>query len=194
VSEDVDDLAERLDETEGRSKDALSNAMDAREEVAKLRSTVDRLVDRVDELEEENRRLRDRTDLLQQVREASSLKPDERAAVIIQTLINEAHTNEASGHAPKAKMDTAQAKKTLGGAADRGAAWRALQRAEELVCDAKGLDPDNDNECQRSPVRYVKRSRSAKENSHLLLDLRDGDVPAVVAGYDVHDGGAVAGD
>lgn len=186
--EEIADLVERVEEAESRASDAMQNAIEARDMVGQLRAELADANDRIDELEVENKRLRERTELLQRVRKASALKPEERAAVLIQTLYNDARAHEDDGLAPKAKLTTKQSKTALGGGVSRSIAWQAMQKAVELV----------DEEGSNQPLSYVKKSRSATENSHLLLDLRDGDVPEVVAGVDItateSTGGVATGD
>lgn len=135
---------------------------------------------RIAVLEEENAELkgevatlRDRTDLFDRVRRASALKPDERAAVMIQTLYNEAEASDG-----RATMDVGEGVKTLGGEVDRTLMYGengAFERAVDLVDDEEVL-------------WYKEESRSSQKNSRLIIDLNAGPLPETANGFDLKKG------
>lgn len=178
-----------------RVEGAVQLAQDAIQRVSQLEDEVDTLRDEVDQLREENaqlrrknERLRDRDEFLNRVEQATVSDPETRAVILVQSLYNEALANQdTDGRAPKAKLTNQEARKVLGlGTGERWKAWDAMQRAVDLVEEATGGS---------EPVlEYVKKDRSDKQNSHLVLDLRKGDVSARVAGYDIVRGGAITGD
>lgn len=167
---------------------AVQLAQDAIQRVAALESEVEEMRLEMAELRRENERLRDQRELIQRVQQAAAMKPDKRAAVLIKTLHNDATAHREAGKKPIAKMDTQDARTALGRDINRTLAWEAMQKAVELVEDATdGSDL----------LQYVKRDRSAPENSHLRLDLREDDMPATVGGFDITGhttGGSVTGD
>lgn len=188
---DIEELEERLDAVAQEAEDARKFAQRAIRERNELAEEVESLRSDVEYLRREQDRLRNRTDMLQQVRQASALKPDERAAVLIQTLYNDAHANQDDGLHPKAKQTTKQARSALGGGVQRSKAWQAQQRAVELVAEAAGQDDVPED---ARLLQWVKRSRSHSEDSHLLLDLRNGEMPAAVSGFDIAGPGGVVAD
>lgn len=131
---------------------------------------------RVDELEAEVETLRDRTSLIDHVQRASARKPDERAAVLIQTLYAEAtRRGERENGEARAAMEATEAVKALGGDADRTNMYGEngiFNRAVELA-------PDD------APLRYIRESRASKRNSRLALNLEDGDLPNTIQGHSI---------
>jgi TolA-binding protein len=125
---------------------------------------------RVDELESRLGGLEDRTDLLQHVRQASALKPEERAALLIQTLVTEADKNGG-----RATMDANEAVKACHGDADRTnmyGEYGVFARAVDLVGNEDLLS-------------LKQESRASSKNTRLVLDLDGGALPETVAGHEV---------
>lgn len=160
----VDALSRQLNDLRDRFEDVTEAQQ---ERIAELEAEKDRLQQRVTELEE-------RTELQRHVRDASSLRVDERAAVCIQTLVNQARRRERSGDAPAAAMDYRGADDALGGGLDDRQLYNAIERAAELV--------DGD------VVRFKKEPRSSQKNSRLVVDLDQGSLPDAVAGREINGG------
>lgn len=114
--------------------------------------------------------LRDRTDLFDRVQRAAALKPEERAAVLIQTLYSEAESSDG-----RATMDAGKAVGALGGGVNRTLMYGengAFQRAVDLVGNEDVL-------------WYKEESRSSQKNSRLILDLNAGKLPQTVNGHEL---------
>lgn len=152
----VEVLTTRVKDAEERAADAEERAAAAEEEAAELRQ----------ELAE----LRERTSLVDRVQRASTLKPEERAIVLIQTLHAEARRNGGT-----ATIDASAAVKALGGDIDRTLMYGddgTFQRTVDLVGDEDLL-------------WYQTENRASSKNSRLILDLNNGEMPDTVAGHDV---------
>lgn len=166
--------------------------MSVSQETEKALALAKRALDRCNELENENqafqKELRELSSENQELRQriqdleerdaiadslidASRLKVEERAAVCIQTLANDALKQKRRGRPPKAKMDHNEADAALGGELDRRQLLDALERAGDIV----------DSEV----VEFVRENRAAKKNSRLILNLEAGALPSTVAGYDM---------
>lgn len=178
---DLAALQEELDAIRSEAESANATARRAQKRVLELRETVADQSERIDDLEAENEdlrqelgELRDRTGLLEHVKEASSLKPEKRAAVLIQTLYNTAWQRRQSDANvnPRATMDYKAAEGALGGAVTRDKIYRTFQKAEDLVDDS-------------DLVRFVKEDRGAPKNSRLVLDLDGGSVPRTIGGKSI---------
>jgi DNA repair exonuclease SbcCD ATPase subunit len=176
-----DDVDARLAALEEDFDALATQALSAMQRVTELEAALEERDERIAELEADLEQLRERTDMLQQVRQNANRGPDERAAILIQTLYNEAHAHKDAGLDPRATMDKDAAIKALGGGIQRQKIYPTFRKAEALVDDTDVLE-------------YVQVPRSAAENNHLELDLREGDVPAVVAGHSITKGGVATGD
>lgn len=156
-------LENRLDAYERRLKQA-------EEELQEKDRVIAAKDERIDELDARVEALEDRTDLLDRVEKASALKPEERAAVLIQTLYAKAQRNDG-----KASIDASGAVDALGGEVSRTLMYGesgVFQRAVDLVGDEDVL-------------WYKKENRASNRNSRLLLDLDEGDLPDAVAGREI---------
>lgn len=168
-----EDVSQRLQALENRL-DAMSKRLNTTEEQNEwLEEELKQRDKRIDELERELQQVQTRTDLLDRVEEGSSLKPAERAAVLIQTLYNEAaNTNGA------ASIDATGAVKALGGGVNRTLMYGpngTFQKAVDLVDD-------------ESVLTMRKENRASEKNTRLELDINDGDLPDTVAGVEVKGG------
>lgn len=153
-------LENRLDGQQDQIE-ALETALeDEREERRRLEEEVEALRQEVSTIE-------DRTDLFERVNRGASLKPDERAAVILQTLYAKANRNGGS-----ASIDVNGAVDALGGDVDRTLMYSTFEKAEQLVDDT-------------DIVEYKQEDRSSSKNSRLILRLENGEPPATVAGHEI---------
>lgn len=174
----VEDLAERVEELETEATDAKNLARRTQQKLNDVRKREKERERRIDDLEaeleatkQEVSELRDRTGLLETVKSGASMKIDERAAVLIQTLYNKAwkRKQKDANTNPTASMDYNAAEAALGGSVARSTILRTFDKAEQLVGDD-------------DVVEKVSEDRSSKKNTRLLLDLSGGDVPATIAG------------
>ncbi len=170
----VDELEEMVGEFKAASKAAFQKAKsaeselgDLREDHADLQTEVETLRDENAALEQELDEVRERTDLLQAVRQASSLDSEEQAAVCIQNLHNKAQNNDG-----RASLSPSEGLSALGHSIDRTSVYDVYRRAERLVGDDDLL-------------WYQSEPRNADKNSRLILDLTEGSLPSTVAGHDV---------
>lgn len=178
-----DELVDRLNMLEERL-DSLSHLAGSNdEEIEDLRNEFEEFRHDVEQELQEVRRsmeaVQEQADMMQRIKRASALKPDERAAVLIQTLYAQAKRNgERPNHEPRATMEAGEAVHALGGDADRTNMYGEsgiFNRAVELVDD-------------QDVLWYQKESRASKQNSRLIMDLGAGEPPATVAGYDIAEG------
>lgn len=149
----VDSLRTKVREVESRAETAEVRVRTVEKENEELRAELDTL--------------RDRTDLLDHVKEASALKPERRAAVLIATLHNQAQTNDGL-----AEMEVSEAQAALGGSVDRTLMYSTFEKAVELVGDEDVL-------C------YIRESRASSANSRLKINLRKGELPDTIAGQSI---------
>lgn len=163
---------ERLNDIEMTAEGAVDIAKRALARMHELEDRIDELEDEVADLRAENEQLRDRTDLLANVRKAANRKPEERAVVLIQTLYNEAWRNKERGNPPLAQMDKDAAMKALGGSVQRQLVYPTFEKAADLVGDDDLL-------------WYQTEPRSSSKNNRLKLDLDGGEMPSMVAGHEI---------
>jgi len=171
----VEELQTEVADAKRLAQRAQDRLLDAREREQAQQERIADLEATVEDVEQELAAVRERTDLLQTVKRASSMQIDERAAVLIQTLYNEAYANKQSdveSRRPKAAMDYNAAKKALGGSVARATILRTFEKAEELV--------DNPE-----LMKKVKEDRSSARNTRLRLNLEGGDLPAQIAGQNI---------
>lgn len=175
---------QRIEQLEARIDEAHERLDVQREGYAKALQRIDDLTDelaardeRIDELESHLEAVSERTNLLQYIRQASSLAPEERAAVLIQTLHNEAtrRGQKNNDESASASIDKDGAMKALGGTVERGNIYYTFEKAEQLV--------GNDDVCW-----YQKEPRSSEQNSRLVLSLENGGLPDEVAGHAIGEG------
>lgn len=149
-----------------------------REENTTLQEKVNDQQETIQELQDELSRLEDRTNLLQHVKKASALESEEKIAIILQTLVEEAEQKRKNGKTASAAMDAPQAVKTLGGGVDRTTMYDLLPRAAELV-----------GKQEEKVCYYLREDRASQKNSRLVVNLENGEMPAMVEGYDISTGG-----
>lgn len=129
-------LRERVDEMEdvaSRVDSATHAVKRAHDKLDDREAAIEGNTDRILALQEHVSDLDDRTRLQEHVRDASSLKVEERAAICIQTLFNEAQSKRRRGGEPVVAMDCNDSKMALGGSLAREQLQTALRRADELV-------------------------------------------------------------
>lgn len=174
LAEEVEEATATAESAELAATRAMKRSNELRENVRDLEVELDEVREERDELADEVTELRDRTDLLEHVRDASSMKIDDRAAVLIQTLYNEAWRKKSSNsnESGRASMDYKKADGALGGGVSRDMIYRTMQKAETLVDDDSVLE-------------YVKEDRGAKKNTRLRIDLESGELPRAVNGQEI---------
>lgn len=117
---------------------------------------------RVAELEAGQEEMRDRTNLLKHVKDASQKPVDERAVIVLQRM----HADAASDPNRVAEYDFGRVDTLVGsGFSSRSPIYNTMERAEKLVDDEELVD-------------YEKHPRHSPENTKLVLDLKAGDLPA----------------
>ena len=168
-SETLQQLATRVEVLKSEQKRARDKRMGLLETHQNQADRIEDLEADVNELEAEVDRLRDRTDLMDAIKDATVLKPEQRAAVLLQTLYNEAWTKaqRETKNPPTAEMDYNQAGSALGGSIDqRPKLYAAMEKAAALVTEKLG---END------VVSFIKEDRHAPKNTRLQVDLRGRD-------------------
>jgi DNA repair exonuclease SbcCD ATPase subunit len=163
--ETLQQLATRVEVLESEQERARDKRMSLLETLQDQQERIDDQQDRIEELEAQVDRLRDRTDLMDAIKDATVLKPEQRAAVLLQTLYNEAWTKaqRSTKNPPTAEMDYKQAGSALGGSIDqRPKLYAAMEKAAELVAEKLG---ENDI------VSFIKEDRHAIKNTRLQVDL-----------------------
>lgn len=170
----IEELAETVEALRSEVRDANQSARTAKSKLLEVHGDLQEKEQRIDELEERIEeqdqtisQLRDRTGLLESVKEGASLPIEQRAAVLIQTLYNKAWDNDG-----KAALDYKAAEAALGGSVNRSNIYRTMDKAENLV--------DNSQLLQK-----VKEDKSSAKNTRLTMDLSAGEVPATVAGKEI---------
>lgn len=175
---DLEQLENRINEIESVAESASKTARRAMDRNIEFRKTIQEQEEQIEAIRDENQelraqveQLRDRTGLLEHVQDAASLKPEKRAAILIQTLYNSAwkrKQNNANSN-PSASMDYNGAETALGGGISRDKIYTTFAKAEQLVDDT-------------DVVRYVKENRGSDKNTRLVLDLSETDAPSQIAG------------
>lgn len=178
TEEAIQELREVVEDAVRKSDHAQDQILKLREENAILSDRVDTAEQERDELRKEVSRLRERTDLLETVRRAGSMGVEERAAVLVQTLYNEARGRgqKNTKDTASAMMDYNKAEGALGGGVSRDQIYRTFDRAEELVDDT-------------DVVQYIKEDRTSPQNSRLVLTLENGALPQTIAGHAIEEPG-----
>lgn len=148
---------------------------DLTDELERVRDENDDLRREVQQLSADIRDLQQRTDLLAVVEDASALSKDERAGVCLQQLVRECRRKRDAGQEPVSSMTGRRATEEVLCLENRQPAYRALKRAPKLV--------GNTDVCW-----WQKERRGHEPPSRLMLDLREGDVPSVVAGVNLRGG------
>lgn len=156
-----------LKELQNQAEAAVSIAQEAIQEVNELREQNERVLHQNERLVEEIADLRERTNLLQALQRATSLKKDERIAVLLQTLHNEAKSNGG-----QATMDVNKWQSAVGGNPDR-----SLFYGEDG--DAKRAVSMVDNE---DVLWFEKENRGARRNSRLIIDTDSGSLSGSISG------------
>lgn len=170
--EDHEERITRLERLTDVLRDNLKEERDERREVAKelqcAQSTIGELEDQVETLKNE---VDDQTEIMRKAMRSSSLKPTERAALLIQIMWRDAK-RDPNG---KATMTVKEAYDSLQRDVTRNAFYGehgAFQKAVELVDDTDVL-------------YLVKESRASKKNTRLVLDLEEGYPPQTAQGFDL---------
>lgn len=171
---------------ENRFDAVLARLKAVEDELEEKDQTIDEQAQRIQELEQTIEKLDDRTDLLQSIRRGSATGKEEKIAVLVQRLVNEAwrRKQKPNNEPARASVDAEGAVDTLQGRIDRTSVYGEtglFKRAVEMVGDEDVL-------------YYVSESRASSKNSRLVLNLEAGDVPAQVAGHEIDQPGAMAGD
>jgi len=172
------------DDDDDDVQQALQDADSALRLAQDLVSRVATLEEQVDELQAENAELRERLDehrqlddLLAGMQQNAANDPEKRAAVIVQTMFNEASGKQAAGQTPVVRFDKDDCRRALGGDAKKHDVWYAMTEAVPRVVDG-------------SVVTHVKTPRSSDQLNYVEMDLREGDVAGtVVAGHTIRAGG-----
>lgn len=169
-----EDLEEKVKDLEARLEDAIHLAKHSRDRVNDLEEELREKEHRIDELEDLVESLQDRDRLMKRVHQNAADKPTERAVHLIQKLNNEAITNEQAGRSPTASMTIREALKELqrdGLDVRRDTLYYTFERADELVED--------------DVLQYKKEDRSSEKKSRLVADLTNGEMPSMVAGFEI---------
>lgn len=170
----LDELEERVSELADRF-DALSQVVMANDNVLEeTEDKVQRIRDvTMSELEDLRQRVvevEDRTRMFNPPAEQSK-STEYRAALVLKNLANEAETEGIVARDYHGVI-----------AANNGEIRRS--RAMQVMREVPTLVGDDD-------VCYVvEESRNAEQNTRVVLDLRQGTIPATAAGVRIHDGGA----
>lgn len=175
VGETDSERAIALAEDATRKADrALNRVVTLREENRDLRDRLDAAEAERDALRQEVKQLRQRTNLLEVLRDTGSMTVEERAAICIQSLYNEAYRERQKDtkDAATASMDYKKAEGVFRGQITRDQIYRTFDRAAELIDD-------------EAVVKYIEEARSAPKNSRLVLSLERGDVPPSIAGHEI---------
>lgn len=154
------------EELESRLEVCVSLVQDLRDEVEDNEDQIKELRAENEALRRELDQVKDRTDLLQQVRRASSRPKEEKVAVTLTVLRQRAERQGGS-----ASMQWDGVVNALGGDIDRTTSYDIMQAAADMI--------DSD------AVRYVKEPRSSKQNTRLVMDLNAGRLPHTIAGHDI---------
>jgi hypothetical protein len=171
MSNDNDD---RLEEAAESADAALGIARRALQKVNDLEDDVQRLETELADAHAEIDALQERTDLLQAVQKASSLKPEERAVICIHTLYNEAGTRD-----PRlAELDVRGAITALGGSVKRHHIYPVFDTVDDLV-------EDPDSNVDERVLSVVREDRSSEDNTRIVLNLEAGDLPEMVLGHEL---------
>lgn len=135
------------------------------------RSAMDRIAEleeRVDELEAENERLRDTSDLFESIRKSGATTTEDRVVVLVETLRARAAVRDP----PRYELDAEGITNVLQGSIKRPNAYPLMDDVVDMV--------------DRSNVLWKQtESRSSAKNTRLVLDLRKGDVPSTIAGQTI---------
>lgn len=176
----IEELASKLEEVQSEAntaqqlaRDAQSRLVEVREEKAALEAEIEALREKNVELESRVDDLQTRTDLMDDVAHGSAMKVEKRAAVLIQTLYNNAYRNKQADTSEQATaaLDWRGGQSALGGNIDRSGVYRTFEKADDIV--------------EGDVVRFEKESRSSKKNSRLILDIREDEPPRTVAGQKI---------
>ena len=162
----MSDLSDEVEKALAFAEQALEWCDELEEELEAEREARRSLEAEVEDLRQRLADVEARDAIAETVVDASRLKVEERAAICIQTAVNEANQNGGA-----ASMDYKQATAALGGGLDRRQLLDALERAGSIV--------DGD------AVRFKKEPRSSNRNSRMVVDLEAGDLPRTVAGREL---------
>lgn len=156
MRQDIADAQQRAEQADAIAKTALDLVNEKDEAIAELKADNEELRAEIEELKDAN-------SIVAQVNDKRAMDVDDRAAVCIQTLANDAGSNG------KASMTISEGWSTLGREFDRTRMYDVYKRAESLV--------EDDNVCW-----YQKESRGSNKVSRLILDRTEGDLPEKAAG------------
>lgn len=167
------DLETRVIEAENRLEAYFTRLTKVEDQNEWLEKQLKQKEERINELESQLDTIQGRTDLLDRVEDATARKPEERAAILIQTLYNKAEASDG-----RASLDVGGAVDALGGGVERTLMYGetgTFQKAVDLVDDENVLE-------------LKKEDRWAEKNTRLELDITDDNLPEKVAGVRVHGG------
>lgn len=172
MSEDIDERVTRLERLTDVLRENLRDEQDERRELDNelqhARTEIRELEQRVEELEND---IDDQTEIMRRAMRSSSLKPTERAAVLVQIMWRDANRNPNG----KATMTVSEAYEALQRDVTRNAFYGesgTFQKAVDLVDDEDIL-------------YLVKESRASDRNTRLVLDLEVGEPPQTAQGFDL---------
>lgn len=172
AQDDYDTRIQRLERLTDLLRDNYKEERDARQRLTEeLREAHDRIDSLEKEVEDLQNELDDQTEIMRRAMRSSSLKPTERAALLVQIMWRDAK-RDPNG---KATMDAKEAVDCLQRDVSRNAMYGeygAFQKAVELVDDEDIL-------------YLVKESRASSKNTRLVLDLESGEPPRSAEGFDL---------
>lgn len=162
----TDILRENYREEKQARQDLEEKLLDERRDKRQLEQRIAELESALD----------DQVEIMRKAMRSSSLKPVERASLLIQALWSEAKRNgEKSGQKPRATMTAGEAVKALHGDVDRTLMYGesgTFQKAEDLVGDTDILE-------------YRTEDRASAKNTRLIMNLEAGEPPQTAEGYDL---------
>lgn len=175
VADNLDTLDEQLEEIGGdidsvwrlqeRVQASVALGKKTLETVNRYESRLDEFEERIDEMQAQLDELQDEQRLIGAMGDIIGSDRDKRAALILQTLHNDAKANQDD----RARMTAREAWSVVNRSVDRSQMYDVLRRAETIV--------DDHDVCQ-----YVERPRGSEPPSHLLVDLSEGRLPGMIAG------------
>ena len=142
-----------------KADSAEAQASRALEKVTELAQRVDELTEDVSRLEQQLDEQETAADLIRSIGAADQLSTAQRAAVLVQTLVNTAERRDRNGRQPTAMLDWNGAENALGGDISRTQIYRAMSHADEHT--------DTD------AVQFIEEDRSSDQNTRLVVDLSE---------------------
>lgn len=171
IDELEDEVAKLRSQLSGVSEVVGENDSD----VEVLRREVASLRDEVDSLRSDLQDVRDLSKLIQP-EESSKVTRSKRAAYALVTLYRKANAGNGV-----AALDADGVVAANQGQIGESYAYKVMRQIPDLV--------EDDSVCW-----IIKEERNAADNTRVVLDLNNGDVPASTEGVRIHNGGAPADD